>query len=339
MSHWLRAPKGALRRIHVPAALVAAAACWLALTAMPAAAQSGYPDRPIRLIVPFPPGGGADNLARAVIPRASQIIGQPIVIDNKPGAGGNVGSELVAHATPDGYTILHGTNGTHGINQFLYGRTGFDPIKDFAPVTRFTTIPAILVVYPGLPVHSVSDLLTYLRANPGKVSFASSGNGTTSHMAGELFKTMTKTDIIHVPYRGGGPALTALLSGEVQMDIDLMANLYPNVEAGKLRGLAVSTKTRVAAAPQIPTLDEAGVPGFEIAATDGIYAPAGTPRPIIDKLNAAITQALRDPEVAEHLRARGAEPSPSTPEELAQHIATELPMWQSLVKQSGAKLD
>ncbi|HEX9465583.1 MAG TPA: tripartite tricarboxylate transporter substrate-binding protein [Alphaproteobacteria bacterium] len=266
----------------------------------PVAAQT-YPDRPIRLVVPFPPGGGADNLARAVIPRAAEIIGQPIVIDNRPGAGGNVGAEIVAHATPDGYTILHGT--------------------------------------PGVPAHSVPELLTYLRENPGKVAFASAGNGTTSHMAGELFKMMTKADIVHVPYRGGGPALTALLAGEVQMDIDLMANLYPHVEAGKLRGLAVTTLKRVAAAPDIPTLDQAGVPGFQIAATDGIYAPAGTPRPIIDTLNAAITRALRDPQVTERLRARGAEPSPSTPEELAQHIATELPMWDQLVKQSGAKVD
>lgn len=302
-------------------------------------AQGTYPDKPIKLIVPFPPGGGADNLARTVIPRASQLIGQPIVIENKPGAGGNVGAELVAHAAPDGYTLLHGTNGTHGINHALYDHVGFDPIKDFAPISRFTTIPAILVVYPGLPVNSVNELLAYLRANPGKVSFASSGNGTTSHMAGELFKSMTGVDIVHVPYRGGGPALTALISGEAQMDIDLMANLYPNVEGGKLRGLAVSTLQRVPTHTGIPTIDESGVPGYEIAATDGIYAPAGTPRPIIDRLNAAIRGALEDPTVRDRLAARGAVPSPSTPEELARHIAAELPKWAALVKQSGAKVD
>jgi tripartite-type tricarboxylate transporter receptor subunit TctC len=319
-------------------AAAVAATVVLCRLAAPTSAQT-YPDKPIRLIVPFPPGGGADNLSRAVIPRAAELIGQPIIIDNKPGAGGNVGAELVAHAAPDGYTILHGTNGTHGINQFLYERTGFDPLKDFAPITRFTTVPAILVVHPAVPANSVKDLLAYLKANPGKVAFGSSGNGTTSHMAGELFKMMTGADIVHVPYRGGGPALTALLAGEVQMDIDLMANLYPNVEGGKLRGLAVTTLKRVAAAPAIPTLDEAGVPGYEIAATDGMYAPAGTPSAIIAKLNAAITGALRDPQVVERLRARGAEPSPSTPEELRQHIAAELPIWEKLVKQSGAKVD
>jgi tripartite-type tricarboxylate transporter receptor subunit TctC len=309
------------------------------MTGASAQAQSTYPDKPIKLIVPFPPGGGADNLARTVIPRAAQLIGQPIVIENKPGAGGNVGAELVARAAPDGYTILHGTNGTHGINHALYDHVGFDPIKDFAPISRFTTIPAILVVYPGLKVNSVKELLAYLRANPGKVSFASSGNGTTSHMAGELFKSMTGVDIVHVPYRGGGPALTALLAGEAQMDIDLMANLYPNVEAGKLMGLAVSTLQRVETTPAIPTIDESGVPGYEIAATDGIYAPAGTPRPIIDRLNAAIRGALEDPTVRERLAARGAVPSPSTPEELARHVAAELPKWAALVKQSGAKVD
>jgi tripartite-type tricarboxylate transporter receptor subunit TctC len=323
----------------VRAALWAAALVIGVLATGAAQAQSTYPDKPIKLIVPFPPGGGADNLARTIIPRASQLIGQPIVIENKPGAGGNIGAEMVAHAAPDGYTLLHGTNGTHGINHALYAHTGFDPIKDFAPISRFTTIPAIMVVYPGLPVHSVKELLAYLKANPGKVSFASSGNGTTSHMAGELFKMMTGVDIVHVPYRGGGPALTALISGEAQMDIDLMANLYPNVEAGKLRGLAVSTLQRVPTQPEIPTIDEAGVPGYEIAATDGIYAPAGTPRPIIDKINAAIRGALTDPTVVKNLAARGAVPSPSTPEELAKHIADELPKWAKLVKQSGAKLD
>ncbi len=310
-----------------------------AFVAAPAQAQGTYPDKPIRLIVPFPPGGGADNLARIIIPRAAQLIGQPIVIENKPGAGGNVGAELVAHAAPDGYTILHGTNGTHGINHALYSHVAFDPIKDFAPISRFTTIPAVLVVHPDVPAKSVKELLAYLKANPGKVTFASSGNGTTSHMAGELFKMMAGVDIVHVPYRGGGPALTALISGEAQMDIDLTANLYPSVEAGKLRGLAVSTLKRVSVLPDMPTIDEAGVPGYEIAATDGIYAPAGTPRPIIDKLNKAIRGALEDPTVRERLLARGAVPSPSTPEELARHIADELPKWAKLVKQAGAKVD
>jgi tripartite-type tricarboxylate transporter receptor subunit TctC len=305
----------------------------------PAHAQANYPDKPVRLVVPFPPGGGADNLARAVIPRASQILGQPIVIENRPGAGGNVGAEFVARAAPDGYTLLHGTNGTHGINHALYAKTGFDPVKDFAPITRFTTIPAMLVIHPSLPANNVRELIAYLKANPGKVSFASAGNGTTSHMAGILFKNMAGVDIVHVPYKGGGAALTGMLGGEVQLMIDLMVNVYPQAKAGKLKGLAVTTLTRVPTAPDLPTLDEAGVPGFDIAATDGIYAPAGTPRAVIDKLNAVLRQALNDPQVRESLGARGGFSSPSSPEGLSQHIATELPMWAKLVKDSGAKVD
>ncbi|MCX7154162.1 MAG: tripartite tricarboxylate transporter substrate binding protein [Proteobacteria bacterium] len=305
----------------------------------PAHAQSNYPDKPVRLVVPFPPGGGADNLARAVIPRASQILGQPIVIENKPGAGGNVGAEFVARAAPDGYTLLHGTNGTHGINHALYAKTGFDPVKDFAPITRFTTIPAMLVIHPSLPANNVRELIAYLKANPGKVSFASAGNGTTSHMAGILFKNMAGVDIVHVPYKGGGAALTGMLGGEVQLMIDLMVNVYPQAKAGRLKGLAVTTLTRVPTVPELPTMDESGLPGFDIAATDGIYAPAGTPRAIIDKLNAVLRQALNDPQVRESLGARGGFPSPGTPEGLSQHIAAELPMWAKLVKDSGAKVD
>ena len=311
----------------------------LALGSTAAPAQTAYPNKPIRLIEPFPPGGGADNIARIVMPLVAQFIGQPILIENRPGAGGNVGCALAAHAAPDGYTILHGTNGTHGINQALYERTGFDPIKDFAPISRFTTVPMMLVVHPGLPANSLRELLAYLRANPGKVSFGSAGNGSTTQIAMELFKTMAAVDVMHVPYRGGGPALAGLLGGEVQMMIDLTASSYPQVKAGKLKGLAVTTLARVSTAPDIPTLDEAGLPGYQIAGTDGIYAPAGTPRSIIDTLNAAIRRALNDPQVRERLRSRGVEPSPSTPEELERHIAAELPMWARLVELSGAKVD
>ncbi|MEP7085262.1 MAG: tripartite tricarboxylate transporter substrate-binding protein, partial [Betaproteobacteria bacterium] len=225
------------------------------------------------------------------------------------------------------------------INHALYSKVGFDPFKDFAPITRFTTIPAMLIVGPALPVNSVKELIAYLKANPGKVSFASAGNGTTSHMAGVLFKNSAGVDIVHVPYKGGGAALTGMLTGEVQLMIDLMVNVYPQVKAGKLKGLAVTTLNRVPTAPEVPTMDEAGVPGYDIAATDGIYAPAGTPRAIIDKLNGVLRQALSDPQVKESLGSRGAFPAPGTPEELARHIATEMPMWQKLVKESGAKVD
>lgn len=301
--------------------------------------MTNYPDRPVRLVVPFPPGGGADNLARTVVPKAAQILGTSIFIDNRPGAGGNVGAEMVAHAMPDGYTLLYGTNGTHGTNQALYSKTGFDPLKDFTPVTRLTTIPAMLVVNPSIGVNSVKELLAYVKANPGRVSFSSAGNGTTSHMAGMQFKSMTGLDIVHVPYKGGGPSLMGVVGGEVQMTIDLMANVYGQVKAGKLKGLAVTTINRVSLAPDLPTLDESGVIGFDMAATDGLYAPAGTPNLIIDKLNKVFKQALLDPQVIENLNAKGAYPSPSTPEELTKHIAKEMPIWTRLVKESGAKVD
>jgi len=307
--------------------------------AAPASAQGTFPDRPIRFVVPFPPGGGADNLARAIVPKAAQILGVPIVIENKPGAGGNIGAAEVARAAPDGYTLLQGTNGTHGINQALYEKTGFDPLKDFVPVAAFTVIPAMLVVNPAVPASNVKELIAYIRANPGKVSFASAGNGTTSHLAGVRFAQLTGTDIVHIPYKGGGAALAGVLGGDVQLMIDLMVSVYPNVKAGKLRGLAVTTKNRVPTAPDVPTLDESGVPGFNIAASDGVYAPAGTPKAIVDKLNAAFRQALEDPQVRESLVSRGAFPVPGTPADLANHIAAEYPMWVRLVKDSGAKVD
>jgi tripartite-type tricarboxylate transporter receptor subunit TctC len=302
-------------------------------------AQPTYPDRPVRLVVPFPPGGGADNLARAIVPRASQALGQSIVIDNKPGAGGNIGAAEVARAAPDGYTLLYGTNGTHGINQALYANPGFDPVRDFVPVARLTVIPAMLVVHPSVPAGSVAELVAYLKANPNKVSFASAGNGTTSHLAGVMFRNLTGTDIQHIPYKGGGPAMTGLLAGDVQMMIDLMVSVYPNARAGKLKGLAVTTRQRVTSAPDLPTLDEAGVPGFDLAASDGIYAPAGTPRAIVDRLNAAFRQALEDSAVRDSLVSRGAFPMPGSPEDLARHIAREYPVWVKLVKDSGAKVD
>ncbi|MCL4761313.1 MAG: tripartite tricarboxylate transporter substrate binding protein [Burkholderiales bacterium] len=306
---------------------------------VPAHAQATFPDKPIRLVVPFPPGGGADNLARAIVPKAAQILGQPIVIENKPGAGGNIGAAEVARAAADGYTLLQGTNGTHGINQALYAKPGFDALKDFTPVARWTVIPAMLVVHPSVPATNVQELIAYIRAHPNKVSFASAGNGTTSHLAGVLFKNATGTDIVHIPYKGGGPALAGLLAGDVQMMIDLMVSVYPNAKAGKIRGLGVTTMQRVSTAPELPTLDESGLPGFRIAASDGVYAPAGTPRAIVERLNAAFRQALEDPQVRENLVSRGAFPVPGSPDDLAKHVADEYPAWIRLVKDSGAKVD
>ncbi len=323
---------------HVFCQLACAALLGLAAL-LPGLARGEYPDRPIRLVVPFPAGGGADSLARIVMPRVAQALGRPVVIDNRPGAGGNVGAEFVARAAPDGYTLLYGTNGTHSINQTLYGNLRFDPVKDFAPVSRMTVIAALLFVYPELPVHSVQELVRYAKANPGTLHFASAGNGTTSHLAGELFKTMAGIDIVHVPYRGGALAAADVMSGQVGMMIDVMPNAYPLVKGGRVRGLAVTTAQRSPSAPELPTVAESGLPGFEVSAWDGILAPAGTPAPIVDRLNAAIRVALDDPQVRETLRANGAQPVPGTPAEFAGHILKSTDRWAQVVRQSGARID
>ena len=303
-----------------------------ALAAAPAA-------RPLRLVVPFPPGGGADNLARTIMPWVEAQLGQSILIDNRPGAGGNLGAELVARAAPDGQTLLYGTNGTHSINASLYGQLRFDPIKDFAPISRMTAIPAMLIVNPKLPVESLADLLRLARARPGQLNFASAGNGTTSHLSGELFKTLAGLDIVHVPYRGGALAMTDLIGGQVQMMIDVMPNALPMVRSGRVRGLAVSTALRVPMAPEFPTIAEAGLPGFEASAWDGILAPAGTPPALIKRLNEAIQGALQEPALVEALFRLGAQPVRSTPQEFARHILDSTEKWAAVVRASGARVD
>ncbi|HET9025440.1 MAG TPA: tripartite tricarboxylate transporter substrate binding protein [Burkholderiaceae bacterium] len=319
--------------------LIGAVALLPVASTVRAAHHDDYPDKPVRLVVPFPPGGGADNLARAIMPRVSHALGKPIVIDNRPGAGGNVGAELVAGSPPDGYTLLYGTNGTHSINQTLYQNLRFDPIKDFAPVSRMTEIAAMLVVNPQLPVLTTTQLIRYAKANPGKVNFASAGNGTTSHLSGELFKTMTGLDIVHIPYRGGGAAVTDLISGQVQMMIDVMPNVYPLAKEGRIRGIAVSTAVRFPGAPELPTIAESGVPGFESSAWDGVLAPAGTPEAIVGKLNAAIRAALADPELIDALKSRGARPVAGTSDDFARHIVESTKKWAQVVKASGARID
>ena len=316
-----------------------ASALLVAATAVFPALAADYPDRPIRLVVPFPAGGGADTLARIIMPRVSQALGAPIIVDNRPGAGGNVGAELVARAAADGYTLFYGTNGTHAINQSLYGTLRFDPVKDFAPVSRMTLIAAMLVVNPEFPAASVSELIRYAKANPGKVNYASAGNGTTSHLAGELLRSTAGIDIVHVPYRGGALAAADVVSGQVQMMIDVMPNAYPLAKAGRLRGLAVTTAQRFPAAPDYPTIAESGLPGYVVTAWDGIFVPAGTPARVIETLNAAIRQALEDPQVRETLLAHGAQTVPGTPDNLARHVVDEAEKWAKVVKLSGAKID
>jgi tripartite-type tricarboxylate transporter receptor subunit TctC len=303
------------------------------------AAAADYPDHPIRLIVPFPAGGGADTLARIIMPRVGAALGAAIVIENKPGAGGNIGAEHVAHAAPDGYTLLYGTNGTHAINPSLYRSLPYDPVKDFAPVSRMTRIAAMLFVNNDFPVTSVAELIRYAKAHPGTVNFASAGNGTTSHLAGELLRTMAGIDIVHVPYRGGAAAAVGVVSGQVQMMIDVMPNAFPIVQGGRARGLAVSTAHRFPAAPEYPTIAESGVPGYDVSAWDGIFAPAGTPAPIIERLNRAIRQALDEREVKDVLLAHGAQTVAGSPETFARYIASEAQKWSQVVRESGAKVD
>ncbi|MDO9071719.1 MAG: tripartite tricarboxylate transporter substrate binding protein [Rubrivivax sp.] len=304
-----------------------------------AAAPPAYPDRPIRLVVPFPPGGGADSLARLMMPRVARVLGQTIVIDNKAGAGGNIGAEYASRAMPDGSTLLYGTNGTHAINAQLYNKLGFDPVKDFTPVSRLTEIGAMLIVNPKLPARSAAELIAYARLHPNQLNFGSAGNGTTSHLAGELFKTQAGIDIVHVPYRGGALAMTDLIGGQVQMMIEVMPNAWPMVQAGRVRGLAVSTQKRFPGAPDVPTIAESGLPGFDATAWDGIFVPAGTSPAIVERLNAAIRQALGDPELVAALRARGAVPVAGTSASFAQFIARSAETWGRAVRASGAKID
>jgi tripartite-type tricarboxylate transporter receptor subunit TctC len=318
--------------------LAAAALTGAALHALPAQA-AGYPEHPIRVIVPFPPGGGGDTLARMVLNKIAEQQGWSIVIDNRAGAGGNIGTAAAAHSAPDGYTLAYGTNGTHAINHTLYKNPGFDPIKDFEPVSRFTQIALLVVTNPSLPVHSAKELIAYLKANPNKVNIASAGNGTTSHLAQGMFKVATGVSYLHVPYRGGGPAKIDLLSGQVQMMIEIMPSVLPLAREGKLRGLAVTTAKRWPLAPDIPTLNEDAVPGFVVTAWDGLWAPKGTPKEIIATLNAAARKALTDPQLRDALLKSGAEPVPSTPEELGKFVATEIPRWGKAVEQSGAEIN
>ena len=326
------------RRRSTAAALAALAAS--ALLPAQVRAATDWPARPPRLIVPFPPGGGADILARTIVPYLEKALGAQIVVENKPGAGGNVGAEYVARAAPDGYTLLYGTNGTQGINPALYRELRFDPARDLMPVSQMTEIATLLIVNNDLSVATAEELIRYARANPGKLNFASAGSGTTSHLAGEMFKRAIGADIVHVPYRGGALAVTDLIGGRVQMMIDVMPNAYPLAKDGRARGLAVGTARRVPGASDFPTLAEAGLRNFEASAWDGIFVPAGTPAPIVARLAAAVRTALSDPELVAALRARGATAAPSaSPEDFARFVATSAERWASAVRASGARVD
>jgi tripartite-type tricarboxylate transporter receptor subunit TctC len=304
-----------------------------------ASAQATYPSHPVRLVVPFPAGGTTDILARAVAQRLSEVWGQQVVVDNRPGAGGNIGTELVAKAAPDGYTLEMGTVGTHAINASLYSHLPYDPVKDFAPVILVAGVPNVLVVNPALPVNSVQELIAYAKANPGKLNFASSGSGTSIHLSGELFKVMTGVSMTHVPYKGSAPALTDLMGGQVQLMFDNLPSSLPFIKAGKLRALAVTSAARSTALPDLPTLQEAGVPGFEASSWFGVLAPAGTPREIVLRINGEVAKWLATPEARDKLASQGAIAAGGTPDDFVRHIAAETAKWAKVVKASGAKVD
>ena len=313
-------------------------AALLALSAAGAVAQT-YPSKPIRLVVPFPAGGSLDVVARAIGQKLSEAWGQPVVIDNRPGAGGNIGADLVAKSPPDGYTILEGALSTHAVNVSLYSRMPYDPVRDFDPITLVAVTPNVLVLNPSVPANSVKELIAYAKANPGKLAFGSGSNGSAGHLAGELFKLEAGVDMVHVPYKGAAPAMQALLAGDTQLMFDNLASAMSQVKAGKLRALAVTTAQRSKLAPDLPTMAEAGVPGFDISTWFGLLAPAGTPPDVIAKWNAGVTKILSSREMRERLEAQGAEAAPDTPQEFARFIDRELVKYAKIVKASGAKVE
>lgn len=297
-----------------------------------------YPDRPLRFVIPFPPGGGADNLARIVGQKVGDNLHQQIVIDNRAGAGGNIAAEVVARATPDGYTLLQG-NVAHTISRSLYRKLNYDFVKDFTPVTQLASIPFVLLVSPALPASSVKDLIALARAKPGELNYASSGSGGPSHMAMELFKSMAGVEMRHIPYKGAAPAATDVIAGRVQMMFFTLSAGLPHVKSGKLKPLAIAGARRVPQAPDVPTVNEAGVPGFEATTWFGVMVPAGTPNPVISQLHGAFSAALNAPEVRERLLAQGFELVGSTPKQFAAYIKAEIPKWANVVKASGAAVD
>jgi tripartite-type tricarboxylate transporter receptor subunit TctC len=323
---------------------------WLALSAaapwIHVRAQSGWPTKPVRIVVPFAAGGTTDILARALAPELQRVFGQPFVVDNKPGAGGNTGAAEVAKAGGDGYTLLMGTVGTHAINPSLYPKMPYDAVKDFVPVTLVAGVPNVLVMNPAkaqsLGVNTVADFVKALKANPGRLNMASSGNGTSIHLAGELFKSMTGTFMVHLPYRGSGPALIDLMAGNVDVMFDNLPSAMPHIKSGRLKALAVTSAQRSGALPELPTVEEAGgavLKGYEASSWFGLLAPAGTPKDVVDRLQQETAKALATPAMKERLLAQGAIPSGMTSAEFVRFIAAETAKWARVVKVSGAKVD
>ncbi len=316
------------------------------LIANSATAQSTWPTRPVKIVVPFAPGGTTDILARAMAPELSKAFGQPFVVENRAGAGGNIGADVVAKSAPDGYTLLMGTVGTHGINKALYRKMAYDPQKDFAPITLVAGVPNVMIVNTekakAAGINNVADFIRIAKANPGKLNMASSGNGTSIHLAGELFKTMSGTYMTHFPYTGSGPALLAMVGGDMDVMFDNLPSSMQLIKSGKLKALAVTSSQRSAALPDVPTVEQAGGPalkGFEASSWFGLLAPAGTPPDIVNRVQQEVTKSLGTPAIKEKLLAQGAIPGGDTPQQFTDFINAEHRKWAQVVKASGAKVD
>jgi tripartite-type tricarboxylate transporter receptor subunit TctC len=316
-----------------------AGALVVAIAACGAHAQSDYPAKAIRMIVPSAPGSGPDTMARAVGQQLSAMLGQPVVVENRGGAGGSIGGEAAAKSAPDGYTLIMASAGSHAVNVGLYPKLAYDPVRDFAPISLVSQAPNILIVHPSLPVKSVKDLVALARAKPGALSFGSGGNGSTAHLSGELFRMLAKVNMVHVPFKGAPQSVLAVMAGEVELAFPNLPPAMPQVRTGKLRGVAVTTSKRFSGLPEIPTIAESGVAGYEARAWFGLLAPAGTPRGIVTKLNAAVVKIVKSADMRERLLADGAEAIGSTPEEFTAVMKTDIAKWQSVIKASGAKAD
>ncbi|MGH8660988.1 MAG: Bug family tripartite tricarboxylate transporter substrate binding protein [Burkholderiales bacterium] len=318
---------------------VCALAWIIALCAACAAIAQPYPQKPVRLVIPYPPGGGSDTIGRPLAQKLAEGLGQQVVVENRGGANGNIGMEHVARAAPDGYTIVLALTAQLAINPALYGKVPYDPVRDYAPITLFGTGTYILVVHPSLPVKSVKELVALARARPGQIAYSSSGNGSGGHLAAELLSSMAGITMLHVPYKGGGPALVDLIAGQVQVLFSTQLASWPHIRSGRIRALAVSTAKRPASIPDLPTVAEAGLPGYDAGVWYGILAPAGAPREIIGRLNAEIVRALNLPDYRKFLVSNAIDPIGSLPEELGRYIKSELVKWAKVVKDAGVRVD
>ncbi len=330
------------RRIAVSGLAAGLAAALLGTAAAPALAQS-WPNRPIRFVVPYPPSGPLDQVARALAEQLRDPLGQPVVVENRPGAGGNIGADLVAKAAPDGYSVVMGAVATHAINPYLYARMPYDANRDFAPVTRIATVPNVLVMNPRtaerLGVRNLGDLIAYARAHPGKLNYGSGGNGSAGHLAGELLEAQAGIAMVHIPYGGAAPAQLGLLAEQTDLMFDNLASATPQIRAGKLKAFAVTTTQRSSFFPELPTVSESGLKDFDISTWFGVFAPAGTPAAIVDRLNAEFTRALASDELRQRLARMGAEPAPMSPEAFTRFVHAEQAKYQRIVKASGARID